>query len=144
MQPIDLFKARIGTQLADNSPSPMGRWLNGTLVAAETDSLTIHFTVRGELCNPMGMLHGGAAAAILDEILGMTVYASGVDHFYTSVNLNVDFLFSAPKGSLLTIKSQIARKGKKIIHVEACITDEQGQLIAKATSNLVATSQPAK
>jgi len=127
--------------MGQRSPSPTGRWLDGTLLAAEPGSLTVQFTVREEFCNPARILQGGIAATMMDDLMGMTVFSLGLDVFFTSVNLTVDFLYAAPLGSTVVAKSEIIRQGKKIVHAECRLTDEAGRLVAKATSNLVATSK---
>ncbi|WP_373515628.1 PaaI family thioesterase, partial [Persicitalea sp.] len=88
---LDFFRARIGQDLSD-SISPLGRWLNGTLRAVEYGKISVEFIVREEMTNPMSVLHGGAAAAIMDEVVGMMVFMLGREYGYTSVNLNCDFL----------------------------------------------------
>ena len=135
------LQAHVGRKLSEGSPSPTGRWLDGTLLAAEPGSLTVQFTVREEMCNPARILHGGIAATMLDDVVGMTVFSLGLDVFFTSVNLAVDFLYAAPLGSTVVAKSEIVRQGKKIIHAECRLTDEAGRLVAKAASNLVGTSK---
>lgn len=138
---LDYFRAHLGHLLADHSPSPMGRWLGGRLVGAEEGSLTVEYGVREDFCNPARILHGGVAAAIMDDLMGMTVFSLGLPTFYTSVNLSVDFLWSAPLGSTITAKSRIVRQGRKIVNATCEIRDAEGVLVAQCTSNLVATSK---
>ncbi len=138
---LDFFRANVGPNLSQRSPSPTGRWLGGMLLAAEPGSLTVQFTVREEFCNPARILHGGIAATMMDDLMGITVFSLRLDVFFTSVNLNVDFLYAAPLGTTVVARSEVVRQGKKIIHAECRLTDEAGRLVAKATSNLVATSQ---
>jgi acyl-coenzyme A thioesterase 13 len=141
---LDFFKSNIGKTSAEVSPSPFGRWLNGTLTAVEEGSLTVEFIVRTDMCNPAHILHGGVATSILDDVIGMTVFSMGSQIFYSTVNLSVDFLFAAKPNEKLTAKSNIVRMGKKIAHAEGEIRNETGQIIAKCTTNLVATSNVIK
>ncbi|GAB3329178.1 hypothetical protein GCM10027299_32220 [Larkinella ripae] len=133
------FSSLIGEDMSQ-SPSPLGRWLNGTLRAVEEGSLTIDYTVREEMTNPMRILHGGAVSAIIDDLIGATVYVLNREYVYTSVNLNVDFLHSARLDDVITAQTRLVRMGKNIIHVECILTAADGKLIAKAASNLVQTS----
>ena len=64
--------------------------------------------------------------------------------FYSTVNLNTDFLYSAKPNEKLIVKSKIVRMGKKIAHAKGEIRNEAGQIIAKCTTNLVATSNTVK
>ncbi len=138
---LDFFRARIGQALAEHSPSPLGRWLGGRLVEVEEGSLTVEYGVREEFCNPALILHGGVVAAIMDDLMGTTVFSLGLPTFYTSVNLSIDFLWSAPLGSTITAKSRIVRQGRKIINATCEIRDAEGILVAQCSSNLVATSK---
>ncbi len=137
---IDFFRNNIGKTSAEISPSPFGRWLNGTLIEVEEDSLTMEFIVRKDMCNPGGIMHGGVAIGMMDDIIGMTTFLMQNQAFYSTVNLNTDFLYSAKPDEKLIVKSKIVRMGKKIAHAEGEICNEAGQIIAKCTTNLVATN----
>jgi acyl-coenzyme A thioesterase 13 len=141
---LAFFKSNIGKTSAEVSPSPFGRWLNGTLIDAEEGSITMEFTVREDMCNPGGIMHGGVATGMMDDIIGMTVFLTGTQVFYSTVNLSVDFLFAAKPHEKLIVKSKIVRMGKKIAHAEGEIRNEAGQIVAKCTTNLVATSNQVK
>jgi acyl-coenzyme A thioesterase 13 len=145
MNPVlEFFKSNIGKTSAEVSPSPFGQWLNGTLIAAEEGELSVEVIVRKDMCNPGGILHGGVATGMMDDVIGLTVFMMGNQVFYSSVNLSVDFLFAAKPDEKLIVKSKIVRMGKKIAHAEGEIRNEAGQIVAKCTTNLVATSNVIK
>jgi len=135
---LEFFRSMIGQPMR-HSISPMGRWLDGVVRAAEPGTLTVEYTVREELCNPMQVLHGGAASAMLDDLMGMAVFALGREYAYTSVNLNVDFLNPARLGECLTATAHIVRAGRNIVHAEGVLTGADGKIVAKAASNLIQT-----
>jgi uncharacterized protein (TIGR00369 family) len=138
---LQFMQAHVGKSLG-MGPSPLAKWLDGILVAADEGTITADFLVRPDMTNPVGILHGGVIAAIMDDLMGATVYALGAETFFTSINLNVDYLFSARVGETVTARSEVIRQGKKVMHVECRLTNADGKLIAKSTSNLVATSTP--
>jgi uncharacterized protein (TIGR00369 family) len=127
-----------------NSPSPAGRWLNGVLKEVKAGELTADFSVREEMTNPMGILHGGLMAAIIDEIIGTAVFSLGQENFYSSVNLIIDFLASAKKGETITARSKVVRQGKNIVNVACEVVNAEGKLLARASSNLIATQTKVK
>lgn len=137
---LQFFQGMIGQSMG-NGPSPLAKWLNGKLLTAEEGLLTAEYTVREEMCNPGRILHGGIAAAIMDDLMGATIFSLGRENFFTSINLNVDYLYSVPVGGKVVAKAQVIRAGKKVIHIGCEIFDENQNIIAKATSNLVATSK---
>ncbi|AQG82460.1 PaaI family thioesterase [Spirosoma montaniterrae] len=136
---LDYFRSQIGRDMS-SSISPVGRWLNGTLRAAEYGKLIVDYTIREEMTNPAGVLHGGAAAAILDDLVGAMVFALGREYAYTSVNLNIDFLHAARLGDVVTATTEVIRAGKNIIHCEGRIIAADGKIIAKCATNLIQTS----
>lgn len=137
---IEQFKVLIGKESKDVSPSPLGRWLNGKLVDVAQGTMTVEVVIREEMTNPAGIMHGGIAAAIMDEVIGMTTFTLGSDAFFAASNLNVDFLRPGNKGETLKVVSEVIRAGKTMAHVECRIYNEAEKLIAKATSNMVKTS----
>lgn len=136
-----MFKELIGKEAKDVSPSPFGRWLNGTLIEAHPGKLTIGFEVREELTNPVGIMHGGAIAGIIDEAIGMTTFSLGKPGFYVAINLNIDFLRPGKLGEKLKVISEVIRDGRTMAHAECKVYNEEGKLIAKAASNLAITNR---
>ncbi|MBW7881808.1 MAG: PaaI family thioesterase [Caldilineaceae bacterium] len=136
-QRLELFRQYIGQRMV-NGFSPMGTWLAGKLLDVHEGALTVSFDVRKEMTNPAGILHGGAAAAMLDEIMGVTVYLLNQADFYASVNLSIDYLASAREGDEIIGRTRVIRAGRRIINIEGWLESSSGERLVKATSNLVA------
>jgi acyl-coenzyme A thioesterase 13 len=136
---IEKLKKQIGQEIAD-SPSPMAIWLRGTLRKVEEGEIEADFTVRREMTNPYGTIHGGAIALIMDEIIGATVFTLNTKNAYVSVNLNVDFIKSAKKDEIITAKAKVIRKGSTIVNAECFLYNNKGRILARGTSNLVSTN----
>ncbi|TAE28322.1 MAG: PaaI family thioesterase [Cytophagales bacterium] len=135
---FEYFQSQVGQSMAQ-SISGIGRWLNGTLRVVEPDRMVADYLIRDDMVNPVGVLHGGAASAILDDLCGILVFSLGREYGYTSVNLNMDFLNPARQGDTITAEANLMRAGRNIIHVEGRITNAEGKLIAKCSTNLVQT-----
>lgn len=121
------------------SPSEAGNWLAFTLDHIERGTATISLSVRPEMTNPYKHIHGGMMALVIDESIGWAVLSLESELNYTSLNLNVDFLYAIKMGERLRAKSTVIRAGKKIINVECLVYDMQDRLLAKASSNLINT-----
>lgn len=128
----------LGKVLTDTR-SAAGNWLNGTLEHIEKGSATISLEVKYDMTNPYGNIHGGMMALVMDEVIGWGVVSLDTDNYYTSLNLNVDFLYAIKEGERLRATSKVARAGKKIIHVDCHVHDMEGRLLGKASSNLIVT-----
>lgn len=137
---LDLLRNLIGQEAMKDNPSPFGKWLNGKLLEAEEGKLKLSFTVRKEFTNPLGIIHGGVLAGIIDESIGMTSYSLGLQDVFVALNLNVDFLRPAFLGEELFVSSEVIRSGKTLLHLDCVILNKKGKIIAKASSNMVKTA----
>lgn len=140
---IEYFREHMEEALG-RVPSGATRWLGGKLKEVSRGRLVAEFTVREDMVNPMKTLHGGAAAMIMDDMLGIMVYLLGNPYAHTSVNLNCDFLSAARIGTRLIATAKIVREGRNIVHCECEIRDSEEKLIAKSASNLILTTFPLK
>ena len=123
------------------SHSKAGKWLNYKIIRVEAGEIEVSIEVREEMTNPVKMLHGGMAAMICDEICGLAFYSTSAETIYTTVNLSIDYLYSAPIGSTVFAIGKVIRKGKKIANIECTIYDENRTIIVHATSNLLNTEK---
>jgi uncharacterized protein (TIGR00369 family) len=135
---VEYYKKFIG-QYVTTAPSPFSNWLRGKILDVSESGISLEFVVREEMTNPVKMLHGGMMAAIMDDMIGMTIFVTGIKNFYASVNLHVDFVSNVRVGTLITAKTQFIRKGDKVILAECCLFGPDHQLLARGTSNLVKT-----
>lgn len=128
-------------QYFTNTNSKAGKWLHYKLLHVEPGTIEASVLVREDMTNPNNMLHGGMIAMIMDEICGLSFYSLGYENYYTTVNLTIDYLYSAVVNSTVTAKGKVLRSGKKIANVECYIYDEMNNIIAHAKSNLVNTEK---
>lgn len=123
------------------SKSAAGVWLEYYIEKIESGEAAIWLHVKNEMTNPLGNLHGGMIAMIMDEICGLAHLTLGKETFYTTVNISVDFLWSAALGEKIFAKGKVIRSGKKIANIEGEIFNENKECIARATTNLVNTDK---
>lgn len=91
------------------------------------------------LYNPIGVVHGGVAATLLDSVLGCAVHSTleaGVG--YTSIEIKVNFV-RAIHGSTGEIRAHgwVVKGGSRVAFAEADIRDLDGKLLATASSTLL-------
>lgn len=137
---LQYIKDKYLGKLVTDSRSAAGNWMQFTLEAIERGKATISLEVKHDMTNPYRNIHGGMMALVMDEVIGWAVVSLDTDNHYTSLNLNVDFLYAIKEGERLKAVSEVIREGKKIIHVESRVYDMQGRLLGKCTSNLIVTS----
>jgi len=86
--------------------------------------------------NPLGSVHGGVLATLLDTACGCSVHSTlEVGEMYTSMDLTTKFLRAATvESGLLTCVGSIIQRGRRTALAQATLTDEAGRTIAHATS----------
>ncbi len=86
--------------------------------------------------NPIGSVHGGFFATVLDSACGCAVHSTlptGVG--YTSLEIKVSFLrpITADTGQV-TAHGWVTRAGRSAVFAEADMRDGQGRVLATASS----------
>jgi len=86
--------------------------------------------------NPIGSMHGGVIATMLDTVTGCAVHATlPVGVTYTSLDLSVRFIRAVRPGTgTVTARGRVVHRGSRTAVAEATVTDASGRLIATATS----------
>lgn len=120
----------------DLPPPPIARLMNFEF--AEVEEGRVVFTAEaGEYhYNPIGTVHGGFAATLLDSALGCTVHSilpAGVG--YTTIELKVNYIraITVDTGRLRCI-GKIIHRGRRVSTAEAQLVDENGKLYAHGTT----------
>ncbi|HEX2342995.1 MAG TPA: PaaI family thioesterase [Vicinamibacterales bacterium] len=87
--------------------------------------------------NPMGTLHGGVLCDLADAAMGMAFVSTlGPDESFTTIALSINF-FRPVWQAALRAEGRVVHRGKNVGYVECDVTDQDGKLIAKATSTCV-------
>lgn len=135
---ISLLNKNIGKNMGEKLPG-LGGWLNGAIADINDEGdVQLDFLVRDEMLNPMGNIHGGALAAIIDEILGFQLFLkSAEDAAYVSMTMNIDFLRPAQAGETIRAIPQVIRIGSKTANVCCELQNNDGKVLAKGVSNFI-------
>jgi len=106
-------------------------------VEAEEGSVTVRLHPQEFHYNPLGTVHGGVIATLLDTAAACSVHTTlpaGVG--YTSLDLNVKFVRPVTIASgQLTCRGEVLQRGRRTALAESRLTDAQGRLLAHATSS---------
>ena len=89
--------------------------------------------------NPIGTVHGGYAAALLDSACGCAVHSRLTAlQAYTTLELKVAYHRPITQQTgLLRAEGLVLSFGRRVAFAEAKLTDAQGKLYASATSTLL-------
>ncbi len=135
----DFLRQFIGKTVTD-SPSPFMNWLQPVMLKVEQGSLAFQYTVRKEMTNPFGTLHGGITAAMIDDAIGATLISYGEPAFHVTINLAIDYFAPAREGDVVIAETQVIKKGSQIVNAHCDIWNEsRTKLLAKGYTNLLKT-----
>ncbi|EDM66613.1 hypothetical protein PE36_04248 [Moritella sp. PE36] len=104
----------------------------------------VHFSVQADdrHLNPMGGVHGGFAATVLDSVTGCATHTTLIaGESYGTVDLNVKMVRPIPKNTALQAKGKVLNVSKTVVISEGDIRDENGKLYAHCTATCVITRQ---
>ena len=86
--------------------------------------------------NPIGSVHGGVLATLLDTAAGCSVHSTlAPGELYTSLDLTVKFLRPVTVDSgRLRCEGSVLQRGRRTALAQAQLYDAEGRLVAHATS----------
>lgn len=102
---------------------------------------TTRITHRQDLTNPNGVIHGGVVAVLMDA--GITQAMLMTDEYQrdvrekrgymTTIDLRIRYLRPFTGGTM-TCEAKVPHLGRRVIHAEAVITNDDGKEIALSES----------
>ena len=125
--------------MASGRKAPMIEKLGLDLVSIERGQAVFEGTPDRSVYNPMGGVHGGYAATLLDSACGIAVHSQlGAGRGHTTLELKVSYLrgLSGNSGTVRAV-GRVTSLGRRVAFAEATLHDGAGQLCATATSTLL-------
>ena len=106
--------ALVGNSLRFISGDPQGERFRVRYYRDAASQLKARVWFGPETEGPPGHAHGGAIAAVLDEVLGLSAWAAG--HAVVVANLNVSFRNLISLKSVVTVESEVVSvHGRKVL-----------------------------
>ena len=131
--------ARVQALLAAGGRPPIGETLDFALVEVEYGRAVFEGVPGRHAYNPMGMVHGGYAATLLDSACGIaTASRLAHDQSFTTLELKVAYHKAmTDRTGKVRAEGVVISIGRRVAFVEARLTDPEGTLLASATSTLL-------
>jgi uncharacterized protein (TIGR00369 family) len=117
----------------------IGETLGFSLAEVEEGRVVFEATPGRNVYNPIGTVHGGYAATLLDSACGCAVHSRlSSTQGYTTLELKVAYhkAMTAETG-LVRAEGRVVTIGRRAAFAEAKLTDVAGRLLASATSTLL-------
>ena len=116
--------------------SPMSHTLDFTLISVSKGTAVFQGTPSAKHLNPMGTVHGGWFATLLDSALGCAVWTQiPAGKLYTTAELSVNMVRAlTPQVPRVRAIGQVIHCGRKLATAEAKLLGPDGTLYAHATT----------
>lgn len=117
----------------------IGRLLGLRFDELDHGRVVMSLDTRPEFANPLGTVHGGIAATLLDSVMGCAVHTTlpaGVS--YTTLEIKVNYIRAASTdGQTLTATGTVVHSGRRTATAEGRVVDQDGKLVAHATTTCI-------
>jgi uncharacterized protein (TIGR00369 family) len=125
--------------IAARARPPIAQILDFDLIEVSEGRAVFAATPGKNVYNPIGSVHGGYAATLLDSACGCAVHSMlSATQGYTTLELKVAYHRSLThETGPVRAEGTVLSFGKRVAFSEAKLLDEQGRLCASATSTLL-------
>ena len=137
--------AQLQAMLDSGRGPPIAATLQFHLAQIERGRAVFRATPGPHAYNPIGVVHGGYAATLLDSACGCAVHSMlSENQGYTTLELKVAFhrAITNETGQVEAV-GKIVSFGRRVAFAEAQLSDAQGRLLGSATSTLLVFELPA-
>ncbi len=118
-------------------PPPITALIGFSLTSVESGKAVIELPVDERHINPFGNVHGGLICDIADAAMGAAYHSVLTnEEICSTLELKVSFLKPALR-TTLRAEGKVIKSGKSVGFLECDVTDEDGNLLARATSTLM-------
>lgn len=130
---------QLSTLLKRGEQAPIGQTLDFQLVTIERGRSVFEGKPSAAVYNPIGSVHGGYAATLLDSACGCAVHSRlKAGQGYTTLELKIAYHRALNDGSgLVRAEGTVLSMGRRVAFAEAKLIDADGRLCASATSTLL-------
>lgn len=135
---LEQLRAAFDPDRPERAPG-IGRTMGFTVVEIEEGRVVFGGTPDENVYNPIGTVHGGYAATLLDSAVGCAVHSVlKAGQGYTTLELKVAYHRAMTKDTgPVRAEGRVVQAGRRAAFAEGRLTDAEGRLYATATSTLL-------
>ena len=125
---LELLQQMLTRQAA---PPPMAITMNMILVQVEEGFARFEALANETHLNPMGSVHGGYAATVLDSVLGCAVHSVlKPGESYSTIDLNIKMFRPVPLATKLIAEGQLINRSRTLGVSNGKLMNEEGKIFA--------------
>lgn len=135
------FKDMTGLQIMQAAAAgkiplaPISKTIPMQITLAEEGRVVFEATANETHTNPLGGVHGGFAATVMDSVTGCSAHTTlEAGQSYGTIDLNVKMCKPVPFNKTLIAEGKVINKSRRLVISEGYLRDETGSLYAYATA----------
>ncbi len=137
MSENSLDEARLARAQTAFAAVPFAKLLGLEMGELKTGEATLHLTVRDELTQNQGVMHGGAVASLIDTASAFAVVTQlEPDERVTTTDLTIHYLRPIVSGRL-SATARIVRGGRRLFVLSIEVINDQQKLVATAITTYI-------
>ncbi len=131
--------AQLEAMKAGNGRAPIAETLDFTLIEVARGAVAFAGSPGRSVYNPIGTVHGGYAATLLDSACGIAVHSNLAEgQSYTTLELKVAYHRAlTDQSGPVRAEGKVITMGRRTAFAEGKLFDKDGKLCASATSTLL-------
>ena len=139
---LEQLRAVFDASRPERAPG-IGRTLNFSVIEIEEGRVVFGGHPDESVYNPIGTVHGGYAATLLDSAVGCAVHSAlKAGQGYTTLELKIAYHRPLTKDTgPVRAEGKVIQVGRRAAFAEGRLTDAEGRLYATATSTLLVFSK---
>jgi uncharacterized protein (TIGR00369 family) len=115
-------------------PPPVAALIGIELIRVEDGESQFELVAEERHANPMGTIHGGILCDLADAAMGSAFFSTlASEESFTTLELKINFLRPFWTGKLVA-NGRVVQRGRSVGMAECDVLDDEGRLIARATS----------
>jgi uncharacterized protein (TIGR00369 family) len=116
--------------------APIGRLLGFHFTRIEPGAVSLVLPIGPHLYNPIGSVHGGIAATVLDTVMGCSIHSMlPKGRAYSTLEIKISYLRPMTHAlGEVTVEGLVLNVGRKAAFAEGKILDSAGKLYATGTT----------
>lgn len=123
--------------------SGMGKLMAMDGGEASEGHMTMHAMPGAQHGNPIGIVHGGFAATLLDSAMSCAVHTTlSAEETYVTTDLHISFVRAiTPATGRVTARGDVMSRGRRLATARGTLVDGNGKLLATGIATCMILSQ---
>jgi uncharacterized protein (TIGR00369 family) len=133
MSGLDYLQAMIGGKIP---PPPIVKLMGITMASVAPGLVTMKLPIGEYLYNPIGSVHGGVAATLLDSVMGCAIHSVlRQGQAYSTLEIKISYLRAMTDAlGEVTAEGRVVNAGRKAAFAEGKIVDAAGKIYATGST----------